>query len=67
MVGVISMVFGVFTSCFEMLAPVCGIPLLPGMSGEVVKGAAIGASEYGADWFKTIGKVFENFFDLNII
>ena len=38
---------------------------LPGMSPAILQGAALEGSAYGVDWFKSLGKVFKNFFDLN--
>ena len=58
---------GCVAPCIELLFGVVGIPMLPGMVGETAKGATIAATEYGADWYKTMGKVFENFFKLSIV
>jgi hypothetical protein len=65
MASIIPALFGACPDIVGSLFGFFGIPLLPGMVPEVMKGAALGAADYGKDWFKTLGKFFENLFDLN--
>jgi hypothetical protein len=64
MAGILPEMGEALINIFGSLFGIFGIPILPGMVPETLKGACLGAAGYGADWYKTLGKVFKNFFEL---